>query len=690
MSEHLLETQAGVEVTEANEALATNETVETTETNGFTPFNLLPELFEAVRALGFTQPTPVQTEVLSTTLQHPQDLMVSSQTGSGKTAAFLIPAIQNIILKETARIEGEAKALAALQAAAAENGQELPKKPKRKNPTDARNFKPARPLALVLCPTRELAQQVANDAIELVRFTKHCRIANIVGGMPYRQQIAQLQNALLVVATPGRLLDLQQSGQILLDGVETLILDEADRMLDLGFSDDLNQIDKLTTSRSLTLMFSATFAQNIMRLGGNIMRNPRRIELQSAQDRNLNIAQRLYWSDSSGHQRQILDNLLRDPSIDQAIVFAPTQISCDDLAADLEQAGFSAIALHGGLSQGLRNRRLAQLRSGRVQMLVATDVAARGIDVPTISHVFNWGLPMKPEDYVHRIGRTGRAGRNGDAITIVQYQDRRKITALEQFLKSSLNVAVVEGMEPTLKAAKSSRGAEGRGNFGGRGDRRRDSNDGYASFGTRNARPARNGFSNSGGNSGNGGGFSGDRGGRSERAPYDERAPRPERGNFNDRDARNANSFAPRGRFDNQGAAPQPRFEGEGFAKNRAPRFADDGYQSQRAPRFQGDNDNRSRFADNGYQPARPARAKQAGEQSNYYGTEKPADAIKRKRQSAGNGFEGKQGAGFRAERSERPAKPAFNTPNKGFVAPPSGKNRAQRRAEKFGEAAQD
>ncbi|MDZ4361009.1 MAG: DEAD/DEAH box helicase, partial [Variovorax sp.] len=432
--------------------------------NGFIRLGLAPELIAAVADLGFTQPTTVQDKVIPLAMGGEAgqdgkarfvDLMVSSQTGSGKTAAFLLPVLHTL-LKRQAEAEAEAKAEFQRQAAeAAARGEAPLKKPKRKDPTNARHFKAATPGALILCPTRELAQQVAHDAIELVRHCRGLRVANVVGGMPYQLQIAKLQNADLVVATPGRLLDLQRSQQLKLDQVKFLVVDEADRMLDLGFSDDLAEVNQLTIERQQTMMFSATFAPRIQQLAQRVMREPQRITIDSPQEKHANIKQSLYWADNSQHKRKLLDHWLRDASINQAIVFASTQIECDGLANDLQQEGFSAVALHGALSQGIRNRRLMALRAGQVQILVATDVAARGIDVPTITHVFNFGLPMKAEDYTHRIGRTGRAGRDGLAITFAEFRDRRKIMDIEQYSRQQFKAEVVAGLEPQQRMPQS-------------------------------------------------------------------------------------------------------------------------------------------------------------------------------------------------------------------------------------------
>ncbi|MEW5885889.1 MAG: DEAD/DEAH box helicase [Pseudomonadota bacterium] len=441
----------------------------------FAALGLAQPLLKAVADLGFTQPTLVQQAVIPKAMQAEgsarpgghafTDLMVSSQTGSGKTAAFLLPVLHTLLAQMEQQEAAERAAWERLQAEAAAAGQPAPKRAKRQNPLLARHFKPTIPGALVLCPTRELAQQVANDAIDLVQHCRGLRIANVVGGMPYQMQIAKLQNANLVVATPGRLLDLQRSGQLVLDQVQFLVVDEADRMLDLGFADDLAEVNRLTAARRQTMMFSATFAPRIQALATRVMREPQRVQIDTPQDRHVNIEQRLYWCDSPEHKRQLLDHWLRDASIEQAIVFSSTQIECDALAADLQQAGFAAVALHGALSQGLRNRRLMALRSGQVQILVATDVAARGIDVPSITHVFNFGLPMKAEDYTHRIGRTGRAGRQGLAVTMAEMRDRRKIGEIEAYSQQVIDTHTVPGMEPRKPLYESRdprRGAGGR------------------------------------------------------------------------------------------------------------------------------------------------------------------------------------------------------------------------------------
>ncbi|UUS57257.1 MULTISPECIES: DEAD/DEAH box helicase [unclassified Acinetobacter] len=411
----------------------------------FADFPLHESLQLALQGLGFTTPTPVQEQSIPAALDG-KDLLVSSQTGSGKTAAFLLPTVNALAGQDTLMsFKDRMKAVTA-------------------------------PSILVLCPTRELAQQVSQDAIALVRHMKGVRIAAIMGGMPFGKQIQQLKGAQVVVATPGRLLDLVNRRQIKLDNVDALIVDEADRMLDLGFSEDLEAISDLAANRKQTLMFSATFAPRIITLAERMMNDPQRIAIETGHSTNTDIAQTLHWTDGFEHKKKLLTHWLSDESVDQAVVFASTQEDTDMLAEELAEAGHSVVALHGAMPQTVRNRRLRSIREGRAKILVATDVAARGLDVPTISHVINFGLPMKNEDYVHRIGRTGRAGRTGNAITLATYRERGKIRALEDFLDARLNVSEIEGLEPSPPPARGSRdggrgrrdgGRGGRGGFGG-------------------------------------------------------------------------------------------------------------------------------------------------------------------------------------------------------------------------------
>ena len=565
------------------------------EPNGFVKLGLAKELLQAVADMGFTQPTAVQLATIPKAMQALDaesadkkakftDLLVSSQTGSGKTAAFLLPVLHTLLMQQEQAERDERAEFERLSAEAVARGEAPAKKPKRKDPTNTRNFKAATPGALILCPTRELAQQVCADAIDLVRHCRGLRIANVVGGIPYQLQIAKLQNANLVVATPGRLLDLQRSMQIKLDKVQFLVVDEADRMLDLGFADDLTEVNQLTIERKQTMMFSATFAPRIMQLATRVMRQPQRVEIDSPHEKHASITQSLLWADNMTHKRKLLDHWLRDTTINQAIVFACTQVECDGLANDLVQDGFSAVALHGALSQGLRNRRLMAFRDGRVQILVATDVAARGLDVPTVTHVINYGLPMKAEDYVHRIGRTGRAGREGQAITIAEFRDRRKIQDIEHYTQQNLKPSVIAGLEPQQRFAPTS--DRPRGNFGGgRDDRGGGRSFGGGGGGYAGRKPAGGGFG--GNNTGNNAGSFGAGAGRDDRSGAFQSRPAPQgnnyadRSGFNDRNARrpdersfgnNNTAFAPREERNfgtrNEGFAPRPDFS------DRKPAFA--------------------------------------------------------------------------------------------------------------------
>ncbi len=601
--------------------------------NGFVTLGLADELVQAVTDLGYTQPTEVQLQAIPLALPSDDeshhgynDLMVSSQTGSGKTAAFLLPVIHTLLRQQQAQQEAERLAHEAACAEAAARGEAPPKKPKRVNPTLPRNFRPAEPGALILCPTRELAQQVSHDAIELVRHCKGVRVAHVVGGMPYAVQIARLQNANLVVATPGRLLDLERSGQLRLKDVQFLVVDEADRMLDLGLSDDLADMNEMTSQRRQTMMFSATFAPRIQQLAMRVMHDGgssvQKIQIDNPQEKHNNIKQVLFWADNAQHKRQMLDHWLRDASIDQAIVFSSTQIECDGLAADLQQDGFSAVALHGALSQGMRNRRLMALRNGQVQILVATDVAARGIDVPTITHVFNFGLPMKAEDYTHRIGRTGRAGRDGIAVTFAEMRDRRKIGDIEAYTRQPFKAEVIPGMEPKMRMPEA-RKPMGRGGdrFGG------ERNYANAGGGFRGGRPA-GGRDFGGHRDRDGGGF-------------DNRAPR---GHFRDEQPRCEQRSEPRfdarkdgGRFDaprgdNRGAPAHPWDRGDSRPSPRQDARQDGPRQGGRWEDRGGDNRNAARPAPRGTAGDKFARGPKQFGASNF------------KPHSAGEGPAGKRG----------------------------------------------
>ncbi|MDP9046192.1 MAG: DEAD/DEAH box helicase [Pseudomonadota bacterium] len=384
----------------------------------------LPEaLTKAVTASGYEIATEVQSQAIPPALAG-ADLMVSASTGSGKTAAFILPALQRVLLARGDNTKRRDKGVI--------HG----------------------PRILVLCPTRELAMQVAKAATVYGRFVQGLRVATVVGGVPYPAQIAALRGPLdILISTPGRLLDHLQTGKAVLENVEMLVLDEADRMLDMGFIDDINTIAEATPAARQTVMFSATFAGHVGRLAQNLLRDPQRIDVSSHTDTHENIEQRLHWADNVNHKNALLDHILTTKEMEQAVVFTSTQRDADWLADRLADMGHHVASLHGGHPQGRRNRVLQGLRNGQLKILIATDVAARGIDVPTITHVFNYDLPKFPEDYVHRIGRTGRAGRNGVAISLVNHAEGMNVKRIERFTKQLIPVDVIEGFEPKRSAA---------------------------------------------------------------------------------------------------------------------------------------------------------------------------------------------------------------------------------------------
>ncbi|MGQ3050661.1 MAG: DEAD/DEAH box helicase [Roseateles sp.] len=411
----------------------------------FENLGLSDVVMKAVKDSGYETATDVQTLAIPAGIAN-KDLMVSARTGSGKTAAFILPALEKI-----------------LAARGTDN-------------TRREKGKIYGPKILVLAPTRELAMQVAKAAQTYGRFIPGLKVATVLGGMPYPLQIRQLMGPLdILIATPGRLIDHINSGKCVLGNVEMLVLDEADRMLDMGFIDDITMIAGNTPAERQTVMFSATFAGHVGRLAQDLLKNPERIEVANHTDTHENITQRLHWADNPNHKDQLLEAILANPEMDQAVVFTSTQRDADWLAERLAEIGHSVAPLHGAMPQGKRNRVLQALRSKQVRVLVATDVAARGIDVPTISHVINYGLPMKAEDYVHRIGRTGRAGRAGLAITLGMREDVSMIRRIQQFTTQQIPVEQIAGLEPKTqeprifppRPAGSFDDRAPRGNFGG-------------------------------------------------------------------------------------------------------------------------------------------------------------------------------------------------------------------------------
>ncbi|BBU27297.1 ATP-dependent RNA helicase RhlE [Burkholderia sp. THE68] len=437
----------------------------------FESLGLCAEIVSALTGAGYQNPTPVQQRAIPAALAG-RDLLVSSPTGSGKTAAFMLPAIEKF---------------SQLQKQEAQQ----PREPRDANARGRRPQPVARPRLLVLTPTRELAMQVSTAATTYGKHLRRLRTVSILGGVAYGQQLMLLaKNPEILVATPGRLIDHLERGRIDLSNLNMLVLDEADRMLDMGFIEDIERIVDATPASRQTLLFSATIDSKITSLTGRLLKDPERIEIVQKLEASGNIAQTVHYVDDRDHKDRLLDHLLRGEGLDQAIVFTATKSDADLIANRLADAGFESAALHGDLPQGARNRTIRALRERRVRVLVATDVAARGIDIPGITHVFNYDLPKFAEDYVHRIGRTGRAGRSGTAVSLVHYAEMGALKRIERFVRNPLPVNVIAGFEP--------RRAPPKGGFGGGGGRGRPGggNGGGRRFG-----------SGSGGNSGSGRGY---------------------------------------------------------------------------------------------------------------------------------------------------------------------------------------
>ena len=395
----------------------------------FADLNLDKNILSAVRSEGYESPTPIQAQAIPFALDG-RDIMASAQTGSGKTAAFLLPTLQKL----TKRSEKPGKG----------------------------------PRALVLTPTRELAAQVEKNALAYAKNMRWFRTVSIVGGASFGYQTRALSKPVdLIVATPGRLMDLMQSGKVDFERLEVLILDEADRMLDMGFIDDIETIVEATPSDRQTLLFSATWDGAVGKLARKLTKDPETIEVERVDDQG-KIEEQLLYCDDMRHKNRLLDHILRDANIDQCVIFTSTKAMTEVIADELYEKGFAANCLHGDMPQGWRNRTLMDLRKGRCKILVATDVAARGIDVPTITHVINYDLPKQAEDYVHRIGRTGRAGRTGIAITFAEVNEYVKVHKIEKYIGRKLPELTIEGMEPTRKRKSVGGKPKGKGGWGDR------------------------------------------------------------------------------------------------------------------------------------------------------------------------------------------------------------------------------
>ncbi|MFH1600737.1 MAG: DEAD/DEAH box helicase [Pseudomonadota bacterium] len=376
----------------------------------FQSLGLAPELVRALADVGYTTPTPIQAQAIPLALAG-HDLMGGAQTGTGKTAAFALPLLHRL----------------------AEAG------PQRG---------PRKPRALVLTPTRELAVQV-NDSLRT--YGKHLRMntATVYGGAGMQPQIEALRRGVdVLVACPGRLLDHLQQRTVDLSQVEILVLDEADRMLDMGFLPAIKRVLSALPRKRQTMLFSATFEESIKKLALDFLTNPQQVQVTPQNATAASVSHVVHPVDTS-RKRELLIEILSKRHQDQILVFGRTKHGCNRLAEQLEKSGISAVAIHGNKSQGQRLKALRDFKSGQARVLVATDVAARGLDIPLLPLVINFDLPMVAEDYVHRIGRTGRAGASGEAISLVAQDESGLLRAIQRVLKADITVVEVEGYTPT-------------------------------------------------------------------------------------------------------------------------------------------------------------------------------------------------------------------------------------------------
>ncbi len=379
----------------------------------FDSLKLDPQILRALHSVGYKTPTPIQEKAIPVILEG-HDLMASAQTGTGKTAAFILPALNLLATPHPVKERG--------------------------------------PRILVLTPTRELAAQVNEAARKYGTFIK-AKTTSIVGGMPYPLQNKLLSQPLdILIATPGRLLDHMERGRINLSRLQMLILDEADRMLDMGFIPDVKKICAAINTKHQTLLFSATLDGQISKIAKDLLHNPKTIEISHSKDKHENITQHMYFVDNLNHKNKLLEHLLIQPGVKQTIIFTSTKRHADLLADELYNAGHKTGALHGDMTQGARNRTLTKFRHNDISVLVATDVAARGIDVDGITHVINYDLPKFAEDYVHRIGRTGRAKKEGIAISFVAPMDGKALRDIEKYTGHKIEAKVMAGFEPKLQS----------------------------------------------------------------------------------------------------------------------------------------------------------------------------------------------------------------------------------------------
>jgi superfamily II DNA/RNA helicase len=407
----------------------------------FSHLGLSDKVLSAIDAAGYKTPTPIQEQAIPHALAR-RDVLGIAQTGTGKTAAFVLPML-------TLLEKGRARA--------------------------------RMPRTLILEPTRELAAQV-QEQFEKYGKNHKLNVALIIGGVSFGDQDAKLMRGVdVLIATPGRLLDHSERGKLLLSGVELLVIDEADRMLDMGFIPDIERIGKLVPFTRQTLFFTATMPSEIQRIADTFLHNPMRIEVSRPATAATTITQLLVPAGrESFEKRDILRNLIRSAeNFKNAIIFCNRKSEVAQLHRSLIKHGFNAVALHGDLDQTSRTAALDQFRKGEAKLLIASDVAARGLDIPDVSHVFNFDVPHHPDDYVHRIGRTGRAGKLGTAITIVAPMDSKSVDAIERLTGQKIAWANAPAASPSVESAPTSQGSEPRG-------------DGHRARGGRSRRGGRN------------------------------------------------------------------------------------------------------------------------------------------------------------------------------------------------------
>jgi len=379
----------------------------------FQSLGLSDALLKAISKKGYTQPSPIQEKAIPPVLEG-HDVLASAQTGTGKTAGFTLPILQLLSLEA----------------------------PLRNRPVRA----------LILTPTRELAAQIYENVREYGEFLD-LRSAVIFGGVNQNPQIATLKNGVdILIATPGRLLDLQNQGHLHLNKVEIFVLDEADRMLDMGFLRDIQKIMKVIPAKRQNLMFSATFSKDIKKLAHGILSNPVQVDATPENTTVDAITQKVYRV-AREKKTGLAIKLISEGKWSQVLVFTGTKHGANRLCENFEKAGISAAAIHGNKSQGARTKALAGFKEGSVSVMVATDIAARGLDIPLLPHVINFDLPNISEDYVHRIGRTGRAGASGEAISLVSADETSFLIAIEKLIGLKLPVEIVEGFEPDPTAS---------------------------------------------------------------------------------------------------------------------------------------------------------------------------------------------------------------------------------------------